>query len=357
MERSYLIGLAMCKGVEPSTLRKLVRSFGSARNVWEAGVDEWKQFVRMQQKTASYLDAWRRHVRPDRLEKNLYEKGIHVITRMDAFYPPQLHELDEPPLALFLQGALSPNCLLEPGIAVVGTRRASGYGLEAARWIGETLARSGITVVSGMALGIDAAAHTASLESGGKTVALLGCGVDVCYPQTNFKVYKRIQESGLFVSEYSPGSNVSKHHFPERNRLIAALAKAVVVVQAGEKSGALLTVDHALELGRDVYVVPGPITSIHFRGSHKLLSQGAEILLDPSELLRDYGLPRHIPESDSIPARWRELYEAIGESSHPAVLANILQIPVSHVFAGLMELELSGALVRGQDGTYHRRFS
>ncbi len=356
MDRVYLAGLTMCKRVEPSTLRKLVSALGSAKAVWESDVSVWRSKVRMKENTVTALDMWRRHVQPDLLEKQLQEHGIFMIVRGDIHYPVQLYNLAEPPLALFVKGQLSFETLTDLSISVVGTRRASGYGLEVSKWIGDVLAGSQITLVSGMDLGIDAAAHKSSLDADGKTIAVLGCGVDVCYPQSNFRIYMRIREKGLVISEYPPGTQVAKHHFPERNRLIAALSRAVVVVQAGEKSGALLTVDHALELGRDVYVVPGPITSKHFRGSHKLLSQGAQILLDPSELLRDYGISQHIHAEEPIPVRLRSLYDAVSETSHPAVLANQLQVSIAHVFAGLLELELLGVLVRAEDGTYHRKF-
>ncbi len=279
------------------------------------------------------------------------------MVRGDENYPVSLLDLMDPPLVLFGMGDARYLAGDVKKVAVIGTRRASGYGLECANWIAKTLADNGVTVVSGLALGIDAAAHNASVCAPGSTVAVLASGVDVCYPSSNRGLYENILRAGALVSEYAPSAVAAKHRFPERNRLIAALSSHVVVVQAGEKSGALRTVDAALELGRDVYVVPGPITSVHFRGSHRLLQQGAQVLVDPNDVLLDLNvttLQTSLRNPQRVPERWSGLYELLTEAITAQDLARQLAVPPAHVYSGLLELELLGAVQRLPGGFYRR---
>jgi DNA processing protein len=358
-ERYAAIALALCPTVEPRTIRRLTTAFGSATKVWESSTEAWTAIGSIRPDTAQRLDEWRRRF-SDRfsgadIEGYLLKRGIYCILQGDEGYPARFYDLVDPPLVLFAKGRLSV-VRNAPIFAVVGTRRASAYGLEAAKWISETCASAGCAIVSGLALGIDGAAHRAALKPPGATIAILGCGVDVCYPPSHRHLYDRIAEEGLILSEYPPASPVQKHRFPERNRLIAAIADAVVIVQAGEKSGALRTVDAALELGREVYVVPGPITSIHFRGSHQLIQQGARILLDPKDMLRDFGLhPGERQGSDcAVPERWRELFDAITDCPTVSELSHRLQLPIQSVYAGLLELELGGFIRKQPGGIYVR---
>ena len=189
----------------------------------------------------------------------LAESGTICATLSDAAYPPALHELHDPPLAVFLRGAPADTPLPAPGaaVAIVGARGPTDTGLRIARRLGAFAAGRGVTVVSGMALGIDAAAHGGALDAGGPTIAVLGCGTDIAYPRRHRGLYERILESGLAISEYPPGTAPAPWRFPARNRLIAALAATLVVVEARDRSGALITADHALDLGRDVVAVPG----------------------------------------------------------------------------------------------------
>lgn len=226
-------------------------------------MDERELFTntRIHESTQSSIRSWRRtRLRQGKVEAQLATQGIHCVVFGDELYPVSLQDLFDPPLVLFATGRVG---LLQsaPRMSIVGTRRASSYGMEACKWVASTLVRSGVTVVSGMALGIDGTAHTAALADEGQTIAVLGCGVDISYPQSHRTLHREIAESGLIVSEYAPGSEAAKHRFPERNRIIAGLSETTIVIQAGERSGALSTALAALDLGRDVYVVPGPITT------------------------------------------------------------------------------------------------
>ncbi|MCL6637223.1 MAG: DNA-processing protein DprA [Alicyclobacillus sp.] len=353
-ERAAWIALAACPALVPSSLRSLLQSFGSARAVYEADAGEWAARTRMRVQTQQAWLAWRkRHAPALSVEPALAQRGIRCVLPEDIDYPEGLRHLQAPPAALFVSGPAWP--WRQRSLAVVGTRRASRYGLEVAAWIGETLAAAGWNVISGLALGIDGAAQKAALDAGCST-AVLACGVDLCYPPAHQSLYQRLRERGALISEYAPGTPVQRYQFPERNRLIAALAEAVVVVQAGEQSGALVTADWALELGREVYAVPGPITSVMYKGSNRLLQSGARVLIDPADLLADFGVVTAPQQPASgVPARWRELYEALGEGATAVALAAWLQQPLGVVYGGLLELEMGGWAEKRPGGVYAAR--
>lgn len=356
-DKVYKIALALCDGLERRSLNRLVHGFGSAAQVWKGSVGSWLKIVKLRPGTLQALSQWREQKDPWKLVSELNGEGVAALTVDDDAYPRQLLAWDkDAPTVLFVKGNTG---LLSaaPLVSIVGTRRASAYGLEAARWVAEGLVHAGSTIVSGMALGIDAESHRAALEVGGRTVAVLGCGVNVCYPPGNRQLYSDIVAKGAIVSEYPPNAVVAKHHFIERNRIIAALSDTLVVVQAGEKSGALTTVDAALSIGRDVYVVPGPITSKLYRGSNRLLKDGAQILLDPQDLAFNLGLQtsRSAPTSvSSIPARWRDLLEVLDETQSVADLAGQTGLSLSQVYVALLELEMDGWVRRLPGGYYER---
>lgn len=353
--RLAALGLSLCPYVERGTLHKLAERLGGVEAVWQADPIEWNTAVRIRDDTANRLNQWRASFDYGRSVASLKSAGIWYSIRGEESYPRSLFDLANPPIVLFGMGRRSlidtPTCR----VGVVGTRRASGYGLESATWIGETLSKAGCTVISGLALGIDGAAHKGALHGSGGTIAVLASGVDVCYPPTHRALYDSVLKTGAVVSEYPPGSEVAKHRFPERNRLIAALSGTLVVVQAGEKSGAMRTVDAALELGKEVYAVPGPITSVHYRGSNRLLQEGAQLLIDPTELLLDLGYKVETDVSSlQVPDRWQVLYEGLSEPTSAASLATQLDSPIANVYAGLLELELAGLVARGAGGFYQR---
>ena len=197
---------------------------------------------------------------------------IETISRRHPAFPPLLAELHDPPASLFVRGEVK--ALSQPGVAVVGARSCSAYGAQVARSVARDLAAAGLVVVSGLARGVDGEAHRGALEGGGKTVAVLGGGIDRDYPRSHAELARRIVAAGAVVSEYPPGVEPAPWRFPARNRIIAGLALATVVVEARERSGALITADFALELGRDVFAVPGEITSSLSAGTNDLVRQG-----------------------------------------------------------------------------------
>jgi len=221
-----------------------------------------------------------------RKQMALAEKlGAEIIPLDHPAYPLLLRQIPDPPALLFVKG--DRGLLSLPGVAVVGARAASSYGLRVTRNLARRLAAAGLVVTSGLALGVDAAAHRAALEAGGKTIAVLGCGLDICYPAHNRKLQKEIAAKGLLVSEYPLGTRAERFRFPARNRIISGISRGVLVVEAGERSGSLITASMALEQGREVFAVPGSIDSSRSRGAHMLLKQGARLVQDENDILAE----------------------------------------------------------------------
>ncbi|MGD0166328.1 MAG: DNA-processing protein DprA [Gaiellaceae bacterium] len=269
------------------------------------------------------------------------------LTRRSRDYPPLLAAIPDPPKRLYLRGEGSPAMLSRPAAAIVGTRSCSPYGAQVARRLGRELAAAGATVISGLARGIDAEAHRGALEAGGPTVAVLGCGIDRDYPRAHSALARRVAEVGLLVSEYEPGIEPAPWRFPARNRIIAGLAQATVIVEARAKSGALITADFALEDGRDVFAVPGEITSALSRGTNELLRLGAAPLIEPVDVLAVLGLEeapaRHSLRLSTQASRVRELLADRSASVDELVARSGLAADA--VAAALVELELAGEAV------------
>ncbi len=274
-------------------------------------------------------------------------------TVADPRYPAALHELHDPPLAVFLRGALAETPLPAPGgpVAIVGARRPTDAGLRIARRLGAFAAGGGVTVVSGMALGIDAAAHGGALDAGGPTVAVLGCGTDIAYPRRHRGLYERILKHGLAISEYPPGTAPAPWRFPARNRLIAALAATLVVVEARARSGALITADHALDLGRDVVAVPGAAGSSAAAGTNGLIKAGAGLVEDESDLAVWLGIDApeaHAPPGDAEACAL--LDRLSGAPAFPDEVAGVGG--AGRTAALLSRLEVEGWVVRDPAGRY-----
>ncbi len=266
----------------------IIKHFGTPKAAWHAPDSEFNSLVGARQANNKEMLARRRNCDLSRVASYLDGKEAGVILYEDTEYPGQLKNIYDPPPALFLCGRTK--CLENVSAAMVGARKATPYGLSVAEKLARDLARAGVTVVSGMARGIDAAAHRGALDAGGNTIAVLGCGVDVVYPRENGRLRDGIMQNGLLVSEFPPGTPPDAWHFPVRNRVISGLCKVVVVVEAAERSGALITAHVALEQGRDVMAVPGNITTKLSRGSNELIKQGAAPVLGVGEIVEELGL-------------------------------------------------------------------
>ncbi|HEU6445843.1 MAG TPA: DNA-processing protein DprA [Gaiellaceae bacterium] len=275
------------------------------------------------------------------------------VARSDARFPPRLKAIFDPPPALYLRGSGDPELLARRAVAVVGARSCSPYGAQVARMLGRELVAAGLLVVSGLARGIDGEAHRGALESGGPTVGVLGCGIDRDYPAVNAPLSRRMEDGGLVVSEYEPGVEPAPWRFPARNRIIAGLCEAVVVVEARERSGALITADFALEEGREVFAVPGEITSALSVGSNALLKLGAAPLTAAADVLEALGIERAAsPDQPDVSDAARRVLALVRDAPTAAdELVARASLDAGAVNVALTELELAG-LVAAADGVY-----
>jgi DNA processing protein len=277
---------------------------------------------------------------------------IRRIGRRDPAFPPLLAAIHDPPPALFLRGDAEPALLSNPCVAVVGARSCSSYGRAVGRMLGRELASAGLVVVSGLARGIDGEAHRGALEAGGSTVAVLGCGIDRDYPAAHAELARRICERGLVVSEYEPGVEPAPWRFPARNRIIAGLCRATVVVEARERSGALITADFALEEGREVLAVPGEITSALSAGTNALLRLGATPVTCVGDVLESLGIAPVEPRGAEVGESAAALLDRLRDGALTGDdLVRASGLDAAEASAALLELELAG-LVSLEDGVY-----
>lgn len=327
---------------------RLVERFGSAARAVRASASDFAQVAGREAAAARRDPVLRDRVRT--ALRRTTEIDARILTWSSETYPDALRALVDPPPVLFLRGDVS---LLSAKVrvTVVGARRATLRGRDVAERLGVALSRAGTTVVSGLALGIDGAAHGGALRGSGRTVAVLGTGPDVAYPSSHRRIFKQIVETGLVVSEFLPGTGAVPYNFPRRNRILAALSETTVVVEAGRRSGALITVDHALDLGRDIWAVPGPIDRPTCAGSNRLLADGARPLISIDDFVRSLG---GVDPADPRPATTagygdleRRALEALaGEGVAVDELAIRLDLEVPAALALLTTLELHGDVVR-----------
>lgn len=281
---------------------------------------------------------------------------LHIVTVADSAYPPALFAIADPPPAIWVAGRRE--CLSPPGVAIVGSRAGSSYALTVAERLAGDLAARDLTIVSGLARGIDSAAHRGALAAGGRTIAVVGCGADVVYPAEHAALTRDIVRTGALVSEFLPGTDPRPYFFPRRNRIISGLVRAVVVVEAGEKSGSLITARCALDQGRDVLAVPGNVLSGRNRGGHALLRDGARLVESADDVLEELGMGRaariaEAPGTDGSNDPVLDLLPA-GEPMDLEDIAANSGLPLERLLARLLELELQGRVKREPGGRFMR---
>lgn len=339
----FLLGLAHVRTFGYQRLNRLLPRFGSAEALWRASKAQLTD-AGVPERAAGQFIAERGSVQLSGLAERCNKHGIRFIGRDESDFPELLRHISDPPIGIFLKGKLYPSAF---SIAVVGTRRPTAYGTQVTRQIAAELARNQTLVVSGLAMGIDGIAHAATLESGGATYAVLGSGLDEVFPAFHRQLAERIVSSGgALISEYSPGTPALKHHFPLRNRIIVGLSSGVVVTEAPEHSGALLTAFLALDYNRDVFAVPGPITSDVSRGCHKMLRHGAVLTESGADVLNHYQrtaseplLPSAAPLTDTE----RMLLEHITrEGITVDQLVKLSRLDTSVINSTLILLEMKG---------------
>jgi len=283
------LALHLVPGMGPVTCNKLVVHFGSPGKVLSASISDLTAVCRLRQESLTALgDEGRQNLKAlanDEIEQAA-EKNITIIACDDPLYPSLLKNIHDPPIVLYVLG--NPELLNCKGIGIVGSRAATHYGKDIAGHMASSLAKQDYTIISGMALGIDTAAHKGALAAEGRTIAVLGCGLDIIYPPSNHKLYKNIASSGAVVSEYPLGTRPDNFRFPARNRIISGLSLGIVVVEAASRSGSLITASHALEQGREVFAVPGRIDSVKSAGTHILLQQGAKLVHSVNDIVEEF---------------------------------------------------------------------
>lgn len=354
---AHLLTLLMVPGVGPTRFRQLVERFGSARAALDVSLHDLKAMPRMDESTASAIRTYRDEREVRRQLTAMERHGVRVVSLWDEAYPELLKEIEDPPPVLFVLGGVE--AWSPPLVAVVGTRVATSYGRRIAEQITGELVERGIGVVSGMARGIDAVSHRVTLARGGRTVAVLGCGVDVVYPPEHRTLRDDIVQHGAVVSEFLMGTEPDAPHFPRRNRIISGMSLGTLVVEAGEKSGALLTAAYALDQNREVFAVPGNIVSPRSQGTNALIKRGAKLVSDVEDILEELRgpfrpliasmeAPRPIPKG--LPQEEEALLHALSsEPRHIDGISEDLGRPPSEVLTVLLSLELSG-LVRQLPG-------
>ena len=281
------IALSLINGLGSGLIRRLIHKFEKPANIFSSTFNSLTSVKGITENLAVKILNQEFSLDPDIIMEKVMESKARVITWNDAEYPALLREIHHPPAILFAKGIPVPNI---PSIAIVGSRNASDYGMKTAYRLAEDLAFNNICIISGLAKGIDAAAHSGALSAKGITIGVLGTGMDVIYPASNKKLFERMEYEGLLLTEFLPGSKPEAKNFPIRNRIISGLSMGIVVVEASKKSGSLITVEHALEQGRDVFAVPGNISSGTSSGTHKLIKQGAKLVEQVEDILEEYNI-------------------------------------------------------------------
>ena len=348
MADPHYVALALVPGIGRSRLDTLLATFGTAERVLGAAQNELTEVPGISTAAATAIG----NASLPRAEKMIARTeagGAVVLAPGDPRFPESLRSIPDAPMLLFARGRL--DILEQPAIAIVGTRSHTRYGAEACRHLASGAARAGLVVASGMARGIDAIAHTAALDASGGTVGVLGNGLGVIYPAANRALYERVGKDGCLLTEYPPGDKPNAGSFPRRNRLVSGLSQVTLVIEAGERSGALITVNCALQQGRDVLAVPGPITSPASLGCNRLIQCGAKPALGLRDLLEEYGLEIPGAPGAKLPtdltAAERAALDAIGgDDRHVDELSRALGRSASETLAVLTSLEIRGLVVQ-----------
>ncbi len=298
-ERAFWVAWSTISGIGPILLKRLHRHFGSLALAWEASLEDLTAVEGVGIQTAELIVTERRRIQPADLFAQHEQDNPNFWTPADAAYPRLLAETPDPPPVLYYRGNANGQELISPTptVAIVGTRSPSEYGRKWTRRITTLLVEQGFTIISGLAEGIDTEAHRSCLAAGGQTIAVVGSGVDVIYPWSNRGLYQQILESGLVMSEHPAGTQPDRAFFPRRNRIIAGLSRAILVMEAPARSGALITAHYANDYGRDVYVLPGSLDNPNAIGCLKLINKGAQVILE-DELLDMLGMLPQLDQAD-----------------------------------------------------------
>jgi DNA processing protein len=353
--KAYWVGFNKIRGIGAVRTKKLLDFFGDLEVAWSASEKSLLD-AGLNSKIVKTIIQTRRTLDVQAEYERILTKNIHIITILDDYYPKKLKTIEQPPPVIFLKGNI---CDADDfSVAIVGTRNLTSYGRQVTHDLAGFLARNNITVISGLARGIDSIAHDAALNAGGRTIAVLGCGVDVVYPPEHRNLSIRIQEKGALISDYYPGTQPDGQNFPPRNRIISGLSLASVIVEAGERSGALITAEFAANQGREVFAVPGPIYAIRSKGTNRLIRDGALPLTDFNDLLaalnldlvEEYRYAKKVIPREEIEEILLEVIKE--EALHIDEIKNVTGLSMEKVSAALVMMELKGLVRKTGNVTY-----
>ena len=346
-ELQYWVGFNIIPGIGRVKFSQLETYFGKLENAWKAGGSELRK-AGLDNNTIKTIETGRPQIDLDSEMEKLEKSGTKAITFHDAKYPPRLKEIYDYPPLIYVKGEIKSQD--EWSIAVVGTRRATVYGRQVTEEIIDDLAQNNITIVSGLARGIDTVAHNSALKAGGRTLAVFACGLDTVYPAENVNLAKHIINQGALISEYPLGAKPRPDNFPRRNRIMSGMSLGVLVVEADESSGAIITAHMALEQDREVFAIPGSILSPMSRGTNKLIQEGAKLVKNCSDILEEFNLTvniRQLEMKEVVPASETEalLLKQLGtEPTHIDQVCRNSGLSIATVSSNLSMMELKGVV-------------
>lgn len=352
-EADYWIALNMVPRVSKLTLNKLIKHYGGPKEVLAAPMKRLMEENFLSAAAAEAIAKFDYRAQVQIEKQRMEEQGVFALTQADALYPQNLLNISDPPVAIYVRGELTREDFL--AVAMVGTRKPTSYGKIVAEKLSCGLARRGVTVVSGLARGIDGISHKGAIDGGGRTIAVLACGLDVVYPPENRALMERIAGNGAIITEFSMGTKPDRFNFPVRNRLISGLSLATVIVEASTKSGSLITARCALDQGREVMAVPGNITSPNSGGTNRLIKDGAVVVIGTEDIIESLPLPvkglikpaqeaAKSPDLELSPEEMRIVSLIDGEERHIDEIIEGSGLPASMVSGALVRLELAGAV-------------
>lgn len=355
MNRSlYWIWITTIKGLKKVKVKQLLKYFQTPENIWKKDLEKLNEVFKFSNQELSIIENSKN---PRLIKKWIYDleqMGILYYSIDDPKYPSILKNIPDPPLGIYVKGKMPS---FERGfLAMVGARKCSEYGRRAAKKLAEELTNKGYGIISGLAEGIDSIAHKSTLDAGGFTVAVVANGLDICYPKSNIKLMENIQERGVIISEHPPGTNPIPGFFPARNRIISGLSEGVIIIEAREKSGALITADLALEQGKEVFALPGSIFSSTSRGTHRLIQQGAKLVMEVEDIISELSC-NYLNNKENEKLQYEDkimnrlaieeniVYDCISfEPSHIDILSIKTHYPINQLQCILTILELKGLI-------------
>ena len=351
----YRYWLANLHNIGIKKIERLLAIYGNAEEVFKASKEEFASLKRVGAFSGLMSDKDLEMIHnnrdSDRIMKDygkLKHRGIQFITIEEEQYPERLRNIYGAPYALYIKGSLPKE--EDKLIAVVGARECTHYGMEMAKYLAGAIAGAGVPVISGLARGIDTCAHQGALHVGGRTYAVMGCGIDICYPRDNINYYMDMQQHGGVISEYAPGVQPIAGNFPMRNRIISGLCDGILVIEAKEKSGSLITVEYGLEQGKEIYALPGRATDRLSQGCNNLIRMGAKLVTSPKDILEDL-LPEYIETElkaencTQVAGKPNSVYACLNsEPTHIEAIAYLTGLPVELLAEQLLRMELEGSI-------------